>query len=234
MNKVLTGAAILVLIILIALSMNKPQQPTAPRDPSTIRYIAIGDSYTIGHGVLEYERWPDILAENLRREGVNIELTANPSVSGYTVQDALQYEVPVLAMGVDFVTILIGANDSFGMRPPQTFEKELNDLIEQTQKYLSDKNNLLLVTIPDYSISPQGKAYGENQYADIIKQYNAVIKKVAAARKLPVADIYPVSREVAEKEGAFTEDGLHPGLVQYQAWEEVIRKKALEILKEDR
>jgi lysophospholipase L1-like esterase len=38
--------------------------------PQSIRYLALGDSYTIGQSVAENERWPNQLATALSDEGV--------------------------------------------------------------------------------------------------------------------------------------------------------------------
>ncbi len=60
-----------------------------------IRYAAIGDSYTIGEAVAEEERWPNLLVGHLREAGVEIEIVANPSVTGWTTQDLIDKELPV-------------------------------------------------------------------------------------------------------------------------------------------
>ena len=53
----------------------KVTQPVA--DPATgsktLRDLALGDSYTLGERVTVNERWPNLLADLLRRDGVMIE-----------------------------------------------------------------------------------------------------------------------------------------------------------------
>src|SRR5947208_515847 len=63
----------------------------------TIRYAAIGDSYSIGEGAKPDESWPAVLTSHLREKGIKIELVANPSRTGWTIQNAIDRELPVFA-----------------------------------------------------------------------------------------------------------------------------------------
>ena len=65
------------------------------KDDEQLRYLALGDSYTIGESVTVDERWPVQLTERLRSDGVNI---ADPQIiatTGWTtdeLQEALDEE----------------------------------------------------------------------------------------------------------------------------------------------
>src|SRR5439155_21202461 len=72
-----------------------------------MRYLALGDSYTIGTGASDDSHaWPSIIASRL-----GADLT-NPAVNGYTSLDLIREELPFLGrVEHDFVSILIGVND---------------------------------------------------------------------------------------------------------------------------
>ncbi len=197
-----------------------------------IIYVPIGDSYTIGYGVNEDERWPNVLTENLRKEGIDINLVSNPSVSGYTTRDVIYFELPeVKRAKPDFVTVLIGANDSFSQKEVSLYQKDLAELLDKLEEILPNPKNIVLITIPDYSVSVQAAGFPKNELVRLISQYNNVIKKEANKRGLMVADIFPVSKNMT-KASDYTPDGLHPSAVGYLKWERVIFPVVFDLLKD--
>lgn len=189
-----------------------------------IKYIPLGDSYTIGLGVTEENRWPNILINHLRDKGINIALIANPAISGYTIEDAINFELPVVkTLKPDFVTVLIGANDSFQGKDPLVFQKRLNELLDKLQIILTNPKNIVLITLPDHSKTPAFFQY-QNQTENIsqfINLYNQIIKKEGEKRGLTVADIFLISQTVTDYKD-YILDGLHPSAQGYQKWEKII------------
>ena len=57
-------------------------------DPTSIRYLALGDSFTIGTGTTPDKAFPAILAGKWRAAGRAVELL-NPAVNGYTTDDLI-------------------------------------------------------------------------------------------------------------------------------------------------
>ncbi len=150
--------------------MPSTKQPSASSDEIT--YIALGDSYTIGNGVQTEERWPNVLTAHLKSSGQNIRLIANPAVSGYKVSDALEKELPIVEqMKPDFVTVLIGANDNFGGKAPAFFQEELQEFLDQLQKTMKNPQQIVLITIPDYSKSPSASGYDTTGVTKSIQEY---------------------------------------------------------------
>src|ERR1700751_533331 len=130
----------------------------------TIRYVALGDSYTIGTGAKENEAWPALLTKHLNDKNVKAELIANPSVNGYSTQNLIDEELSVFdKSNADFVTILIGVNDWVRGVETETFHRNLILIIEHVKKKLAVKKNILLVTIPDFGVTPSGKNYGNGR-----------------------------------------------------------------------
>ena len=196
-----------------------------------IKYVAVGDSYTIGFGVSEESRWPNVLVKHLKKEGVNISLAANPSASGFTVRDAIEFELPeVERIKPDFVTVLIGTNDSFRQEKTETYRKDLMELLDKLEQILPNPKNIVLITIPDYSISPASSGFPTEELSKLIQKYNEVIKNEGNNRGIKVADIFPTSQTMLEAND-YIEDGLHPSSQGYAKWEKVIFPVVFDLLK---
>lgn len=194
-------------------------------------YIPIGDSYTIGNGVLESERWPNILVSHLKSEGININLLANPAVSGYRVKDAIEDELPVIEkLKPDFVTVFIGTNDNFNEGSVEEYKKDYQELLDKLQPMLKNSENIVLITIPDYPKSPQGREFNLGHLSKLVEEYNKVIKDEAEKRNLKVADIFPLSQTMTEALD-YTPDGLHLSGEGYAKWESVIFPVVKDLLK---
>lgn len=195
-----------------------------------ISYIPLGDSFTIGLGVDESHRWPNIMVENFAKKNTYIKILENPAVSGYTVRDMINYELPILKNHKpDFITVFIGTNDSFAQTDVRIFENDYKELLDKTQKLLQNPKNIVLITIPDYSKFPGLKNYQDNNLSKHISLYNEIIKKESVDRDLILADIYLISQKMTE-EKYFISDGLHPTKTGYMKWERVIYYKVRELL----
>jgi lysophospholipase L1-like esterase len=194
-------------------------------DTSNIKYVAIGDSYTIGNGVLEQDRWPNVLVRHLKEQGIKIELMANPAVSGFRVQDAISQEIDEIErIKPELVTVLIGANDNFSDRRVEDFRADLKELLDSVQKFSSKKTKIILISIPDYTSSPAADRYPQAEVERVrrlIEEYNKVIKQEAGERNLAFADIFPTSQTMTSPE-FYIEDGLHPSAKGYALWEKEI------------
>ncbi|HTB32796.1 MAG TPA: SGNH/GDSL hydrolase family protein, partial [Bacteroidia bacterium] len=146
-------------IVCITTAMKDIEKETKP-----IKYVALGDSYTIGEGAKPGEAFPDLLTKQLKDNGINIVLSANPSVTGWTTEDLIEKELPVFDhLKPDFVTLLIGVNDWVQGVDSGSFHKNLTYIIDHVQSLLPDKSKLLLVTIPDFGMTPTGKMYSQGR-----------------------------------------------------------------------
>lgn len=202
-----------------------------PEPPITERYVALGDSYTIGEGVNPEQAWPNLLVAHLQQHGVNIELVANPSVSGWTTRDVIDQELPVFeASRPTFATLLIGVNDWVQGTSGTEFQERLAHILDRVQMTLPDKRKVLLITIPDFSITPDGPKYARGRdIAEGISAFNDIIKAEARLRELPVVDIFPLSQELRNAR-FIGEDNLHPSAAAYAKWAELIFPTARELL----
>lgn len=195
------------------------------------RYVALGDSYTIGEGVEREEAWPHLLSTHLRQQGVAIELVANPSVSGWTTEHVIEHGLPIFEESrPTFATLLIGVNDWVQGASSREFGERLAYILETIQTTLPDKQMVILITIPDFSVAPEGPKYANGRdIAQGIATFNDVIKQEADLRSLPMVDIYPLSQGLTGPE-YIASDNLHPSAAAYARWEHAIFPSALSLL----
>jgi acyl-CoA thioesterase I len=220
MVRVELAIAALVLVFgLASCAVSGP--PTPARSPDGLRYVALGDSYTIGTSVGRAERFPDQLVAAL---GPTLRLVANLGVNGYTSADLIREELPVLAdLEPEFVTVLIGVNDVVQGVPIETYERNVVTILEALLAHVPPER-VVAVAIPDYTATPAGADYGDpSQQRDAIVASNAVMERLAGARGIAYVDIVDLSLRAADDRALVADDGLHPSGRQYALWVARIR-----------
>lgn len=186
-----------------------------------MRYVALGDSYTIGTAVPAADRFPDQLVRAIPDLG--LELVANLGVDGYTTADLIRDELPALVGAApEFVTLLIGVNDVVQGIPTVTYEANVVEILDVLQARLPT-DRIVTVSIPDYTVTPAGGDYGDpaDQHDGIIAA-NAMMARLARERGLAFVDIFDLSLRAAGDRTLVAEDGLHPSGAQYALWVERI------------
>ena len=198
-----------------------------------VRYAVIGDSYSCGEGAKPSESWPSLLTQHLKRERMDVDLVSNPSVTGWTTKDAIDKELPkFVSSNPNFGTLLIGVNDWVQGIDETTFRNRVSYLIDQMLAVLPNKKRLLVVTIPDFGVTPTGPKYarGRNIH-DGITQFNRIVTEEAHKRGLEIVDIFPLSKRMGHDRSLVAKDGLHPSAKAYAEWEKIIFPAALALLK---
>jgi acyl-CoA thioesterase I len=200
-----------------------------------IRYAAIGDSYSIGEGASPNESWPAVLTRHLNEKGLHVDLVANPSVTGWTTQQAIDRELPVfLSATPNFATLQIGVNDWVQGVDAETFRKHFAFLVDRMLGMLRDKNRLLVVTIPDFGVTPTGPHYARGRnISEGIAAFNKIITEESKKRGLRVVDVFELSKQMGKDRSLVAPDGLHPSAKEYAEWEKIIFPTALELMKSD-
>ncbi|HEV2950997.1 MAG TPA: GDSL-type esterase/lipase family protein, partial [Actinomycetota bacterium] len=129
--------------------------------PSVVRYVALGDSYTIGTSVEPRERFPDQLVAALGPDVPTLRLVANLGVNGYTSADLIREELPALEdLDPGFATVLIGVNDVVQGVPIETYESNVAGILDALLAKLP-ADRIVTVAIPDYTVTPAGADYGD-------------------------------------------------------------------------
>jgi acyl-CoA thioesterase-1 len=197
-----------------------------------LRYVALGDSYTIGTAAAEPERWPDQLVRALGGATAPLRLVANLAVNGFTSGDVIAVELPRLdELRPGFVTLLVGVNDVVQGVPDALYRSNLETIFDDLLRRVPPAR-LLAVTTPDYTVTPAGADYGEPEArrAGIVRA-NVTMNEVAGSRGVAVVDILDVSRGAATDRSLVAADGLHPSGAQYALWVERIAPAVLELLR---
>jgi acyl-CoA thioesterase I len=190
-----------------------------PEIADPLRYVALGDSYTIGTAVAEPERWPDQLVGALGGAAAPLRLAANLAVNGFTSADVIAEELPRLdELRPSFVTMLIGVNDVVQGVPDATYRAHLETIFDDLLRRLAP-SRVLAVTTPDYTVTPAGADYGDpaERRAGIVRA-NGTMNEVAGARGVAVVDILDLSQQAATDRTLVAADGLHPSGAQYALW----------------
>jgi acyl-CoA thioesterase-1 len=192
-----------------------------------LRYVALGDSYTIGTSVGKAERWPNQLVARLPA----LTLVDNLGVNGYTSADLIRDELPELdALRPGFLTLLIGVNDVVQGVPEETYRRNVERILDDLVARVG-AGRVLVVTTPDYTVTPAGANYGDPvQQAAGIRANNAIETAAAEARRVRVVDIHEISLGAAGDRGLVAGDGLHPSGRQYGLWVDAILPAVQELL----
>ena len=219
-------------ILLAAIMMANAEQTRAADGGKTLRYAVIGDSYSIGEGATERQSWPALLTRHLTSRVRPVELVSNPARTGWTTQDAIERELPAFrAAEPDFATLMIGVNDWVQAVDGATFRKRLGHLLDEMLKILPNDKRLLVINIPDFSVTPDGPNYAHGR--DIragLANFNRIIADEAQKRRVRVVDIFPLSQKMHRHPELIAADGLHPSAKAYAGWEELIFPAARELL----
>ncbi len=179
-----------------------------------LRYLALGDSYTIGTGASgESRAWPSIIAARLGAE------VTNPAVNGYTTLDLIRDELPYLErVQPDLVTVLIGVNDLVQGRSADQYRRSLTTIYDAVRG-----RGVAAVSIPTWSYVPAAAAFGgKDRVERLTGAFNDVARVEATKRGFTWIDITEASTSGIGTRGWIASDQLHPGDVQYAAWAEVI------------
>jgi lysophospholipase L1-like esterase len=186
-----------------------------------IRYLALGDSYSIGEEVSEDQSFPYQLlygVNGLNSEQAELKIIA---VTGWTTSDllnAIRIENPSPGTWT-FISLLIGVNNQYQGKPFELYEQEFNALLNKAIDLMEgDAGKVVVVSIPDYSVTPFAQESDQNKITEEIHQYNTYAHDKAIESGAQWVNITDISLQAADQEALITGDGLHPSGIQYGLW----------------
>ncbi len=200
-----------------------------------LKYLALGDSYTVGEGVPADARWTCRLAAALRRDGVPLADPRTIAATGWTTDEleaAIDAAAP--AQDQDFVSLLIGVNNQYRGRGVDEYAEQFAGLLERAIGLAGSRTGRVLVlSIPDWGATAFGRASGRDlaRVSREIDAFNEAARRICAGRDVAFVDIAPVSRERGGEADMLAADGLHPSAAMYALWAELALPAARALLR---
>ena len=198
-----------------------------------LRFLALGDSYTIGESVSENDRWPNQLAKKLEAEGIRTDVTIIAR-TGWTVDELWQGIQANPPEGTyDLVTLLIGVNDQYRGYPAEGYREDFRFLLDKALAYAGgDPKKIIVLSIPDWGFTPFAAVQGDTEpISRKIDEFNAINKEEARAAGAHYVNVTDISRMALDDFELIAGDRLHPSGKMYTLWVEKILPVAKEILK---
>jgi lysophospholipase L1-like esterase len=190
------------------------------------RYLALGDSYTIGEGVADADRWPNQLKAMLDAKGLSVDAPEIVAKTGWTT-DELSAAMDAHAFKPPYalVTLLIGVNNQYRGRDLDNYRAEFEALLKRAVALAGgEASHVIVVSIPDWGVTRFGKSSGRDvgEIAHQLDAYNAANAQIAKMLHCGYVDVTAVSRDGADHADALVGDGLHPSAAMYKKWAERI------------
>jgi len=206
-------------ILIFSCAKNKyPFQMTEQK--KAYSYLALGDSYTIGQSVMASENFPNQTVQLLNQQNYNFKSPEILATTGWTT-DELQNNINshTFTPPYDFVSLLIGVNNQYRGRSVENYKPEFESLLKQAIQFAGgNATRVIIVSIPDWGVTPFSNGRDREQIAREIDEYNAANRYISEIYKVHYIDITPGSREAATDPSLVAGDGLHPSAKEYTRW----------------
>jgi len=204
------------------------------QEQAKLKYLALGDSYTIGQSVDVTMRYPVQIADSLRKRGYLMEDPRIIAVTGWTTSDLQTAIKAANPQGpYDLVSLLIGVNNQYRGQDINIYRKEFGELIDQSIFFAgNDTGRVIVLSIPDWGVTPFASGRDKEKIAREIDQYNAINKEITLSRGIVWIDVTGISRLAENDATLIAGDGLHPSGKMYTEWVRLALPEIVKMLKE--
>ena len=186
---------------------------------SPYSFIALGDSYTIGEGVNEDERWPNQFVDVAYENGVDFDQPMIIAETGWKTYDLLNaINQTNFTKKYDYISLLIGVNNQFNSRPIDEFEEDLNKLMDEMKRIKKNDGSIIIISIPDWGYTPFGESSDMSDISEQINLFNSSLRKFASTNNLKFVDVTEISRRGIDEPNLIAGDSLHPSGIMYLEW----------------
>ena len=194
---------------------------------SNLRYLALGDSYTIGEGIEFEDNYPKQIVNQI----FLIDSVSVIAKTGWTTDELIDTLNNLQLGKFDVVSLLIGVNNQFREYQIDKYVMEFENLLIRAIDYSKDKKNVFVLSIPDYGVTPFGKVKGQERIYREINSYNNINRIMAEKYNVMYFDITEISRKAENDSSLLAEDKLHPSKKMYKMWIEKLKYELLDSLK---
>jgi len=197
---------------------NTPNPNGVYINPSA-KYLALGDSYTVGQSLQLDQSFPYQLTHLLGKEQIG-----DPTIiaaTGWTTANLINAidQSGIQDKKYDIVTLLIGVNDQYQGISSTTYSNNFTKLLNTAIAFANNKvNRVFILSIPDYSVTPYAASANRAEIAAQIDQFNAINKQIALSAGVNYLNITDISRKAADEPDLIAGDGLHPSAKMYGLW----------------
>ena len=194
----------------------------------TLTYLAIGDSYTIGEQVQGKDSFPNQVYSLVKKDFSNFTEPRIIAKTGWTTDELERGIIAAdkaepLQVSYDFVSLLIGVNNHYRGSTVENYKPEFEELLKKAIRFAGNNAaHVVVISIPDWGVTPFAKGRNSNKIAKEIDAYNAAAKEIASTYDVHYIDITPWTREAATDNAFLAADGLHPSSKEYKRWAEKI------------
>ena len=187
-------------------------------------YLALGDSYTIGEAVPLTKNFPYQVVQLLRSKEYNFSAPEIIAQTGWTTDELLDaINKSTLLSKYDFVTLLIGVNNQYRGRDVLEYKEQFEEILKKAIELAnSKKEHVIVISIPDYSVTPYSRSMDTEKISKEIEVFNGINKALSIQYKVQYAEITEGSRNAKNNPALIATDGLHPSEKEYAKWAEKI------------
>jgi lysophospholipase L1-like esterase len=189
-----------------------------------MKYLALGDSYTIGEQVPAEQNFPNQLYRILNSKGIPMQAPRFIAVTGWTTDELLEgIRAADLAEPIpadhDLVSLLIGVNNQYRDRDPGNYGDEFETLLMKALQYAGgDPKKVVVLSIPDWGVTPFAEGRDRARITAAIDEFNRVGESLARKHHIYYINITAWTREAAGDATLLTGDKLHPSGKEYARW----------------
>lgn len=197
------------------------------------RYLALGDSYTIGEQVSPEESFPYQTVHRLRQENYDFSDPMVIAKTGWTTDELMDaIEKQEITTRFDLVTLLIGVNNQYRNYPLGQFKKEFGALLEKAVDFSKNgASSVFVLSIPDWGVTPFAEGKDRQEIAAKIDEYNSIKKSITEAKGCSFLNITDSTRRHGKDHGFLTPDLLHYSSKEYELWAERLVKEIMDAKK---
>ena len=183
-------------------------------------YLALGDSYTIGESVAPAQRWCNQLVDLMLRKGIQMAYPDIIAKTGWATAELLEgIAQATITKTYDLVSLLIGVNNQYRGQSLEQYKEEFEELLQISCRLANNKNERVLVlSIPDWGVSPFAKEQDSTKITNQIIAFNKVAEQICLVNQVAFLDILPLSRLAINIPEMIAEDELHFSEKMYALW----------------